>query len=384
MQIVLGRFIKKKEDFDSENIICPIKDYDRDKYLNRRIIIRILFVILYGYGLGYIIALNSNTINDIKITVINFTLFYVINFYLIQIPHEFIHILFYSKAFSNKKNKLVFLNKKRIVTTELEEDTNQWLMILSLITPFLLFSILPIVLISNIGFDIYLYTLSFANAILSSEDLLNIILLFFSKKNNEGKKTLYVIPNNYDYLLNNDTSFVENSELSNVTIDESDIKLEDTSLLPTNIELERNESSIADINLNEEKLEENKVNDVIIENEEECKVCEDSINDTCMDEGIQAIVEDVDIVNDEDKSNVYEDVSSLIQNYSINDDKNNFNNIMVNKLIGEIDGLSIQENNQKEENNEANNEVSVTDDSFISNKSNELISVIEQSIIKEN
>ena len=54
---VLGRFIKKKEDFDSENIICPIKDYDRDKYLNRRIIIRILFVILYGYELGYMLAI---------------------------------------------------------------------------------------------------------------------------------------------------------------------------------------------------------------------------------------------------------------------------------------------------------------------------------------
>ena len=159
MQIVLGRFIKKKEDFDSENIICPIKDYDRDKYLNRRIIIRILFVILYGYELGYMLALNSNTINDIKVTVINFVLFYALNFYLIQIPHEFIHTLFYSKAFTNKK---------RIVTTELEENTNTWLMILSLITPFLLFSILPIVLINNIGFDIYLYSLSFANAILSS------------------------------------------------------------------------------------------------------------------------------------------------------------------------------------------------------------------------
>ena len=71
MKIVLGRFIKKKEEFDSENIVCPIKGYDRDKYLNRRIIIRILFVILYGYELGYMLALNSNTINDIKVTVIN-------------------------------------------------------------------------------------------------------------------------------------------------------------------------------------------------------------------------------------------------------------------------------------------------------------------------
>ena len=46
MKIVLGRFIKKKEEFDSENIVCPIKGYDRDKYLNRRIFFRILFILI--------------------------------------------------------------------------------------------------------------------------------------------------------------------------------------------------------------------------------------------------------------------------------------------------------------------------------------------------
>ena len=54
MKIVLGRFIKKKDEFDSENIVCPIKGYDRDKYLNRRIFFRILFILIYGFGLGYI------------------------------------------------------------------------------------------------------------------------------------------------------------------------------------------------------------------------------------------------------------------------------------------------------------------------------------------
>lgn len=391
MQIVLGRFIKKKEDFDSENIICPIKDYDRDKYLNRRIIIRTLFVILYGYGLGYTIGLNFNTINDIKITLINFTLFYVLNFYLIQIPHEFIHVLFYSKGFTSKKNKIVFFNKKRIVTTELKEDTNNWIMILSLITPFLVFSILPILLINNIGFDIYLYTLSFANAILSSEDLLNIILLLFSKKNDKGKKALYVIPNNYNYLLNNNTpsvndnntSSVENNEISNVEIDKEVMTLEDTSLLSTYIESETDESDIIDNDFNLENVEENKVNDAIIENEKNPKVYEDSINEIGVSQDIQTIIEDTDILNDEDKCNVCVDANSLIQDNAINDVKNNFNSILVNKLLSEIDELSFQEKSEEDENNETKNEISVTDDSFISNKTNELISVIEECIIKD-
>lgn len=84
MKIVLGRFIKKKEEFDSENIVCPIKGYDRDKYLNRRIFFRILFILIYGFGLGYIIGLASVTIHDVKVIIFNFILFYICNFYLIK------------------------------------------------------------------------------------------------------------------------------------------------------------------------------------------------------------------------------------------------------------------------------------------------------------
>ena len=206
MKIVLGRFIKKKEEFDSENIVCPIKGYDRDEYLNRRIFFRILFILIYGFGLGYIIGLASVTIHDVKVIIFNFILFYICNFYLIQIPHEFIHMLFYPNPFKN--NKMIFFNKKRIVTTELSEFIKPLLLVLSLITPFILFSILPLIAIYFIGFNIYLYTLSFANAILSSDDLLNIILQLFVKKNQYGKKRLYIIPNDYNYLNNDDLKII--------------------------------------------------------------------------------------------------------------------------------------------------------------------------------
>ena len=74
--------------------------------------------------------------------------------------------------------------------------------------PFILFSILPLIVIYCLGeFDLYLYSLSFANSILSSDDLLNIVLQFFVKSNEEGCKKLFVIPNNYDYLINNENPF---------------------------------------------------------------------------------------------------------------------------------------------------------------------------------
>ena len=120
MKITLGRFIKKAGDYDSENIICPIEDYHRDKYLNRRILIRRLLILLYGYGFGYMLGSYSTTIQDIKITIANFIIFYILSFYLIQIPHEFIHTLFYKNPFKNTNNSLVFFNNKRIVTSELK------------------------------------------------------------------------------------------------------------------------------------------------------------------------------------------------------------------------------------------------------------------------
>ena len=90
MKIVLGRFIKKKEEFDSENIVCPIKGYDRDKYLNRRIFFRILFILIYGFGLGYIIGLTSVTIHDVKVIIFNFILLYLFyhGFHIFSYLHE--------------------------------------------------------------------------------------------------------------------------------------------------------------------------------------------------------------------------------------------------------------------------------------------------------
>lgn len=202
MRITLGRFIKKTGDYDSENIICPIENYNRDKYLNRRIFIRILFILIYGYGFGYILGLYSTSIQDINIMILNFIAFYIINFYLIQIPHEFIHILFYKNPFKNTNNSLVFFNKKRIVTTELKEEIHLVLLCFNLIMPFILFSLFPLIAIKYLGkFDLYLYSLSFANAILSSDDLLNMILQFFVKPTKDKYKKLFIIPNNYDYLI---------------------------------------------------------------------------------------------------------------------------------------------------------------------------------------
>ena len=200
MRMYLGKFIRGIEECDSENIICPIEGYDRYKYLNRRLLIRVLLMIPYGYNFGYNLA-SYKSIEDIKIVFIKLIVFYLISFYLIQIPHEFIHCMFYKHPLKSPKNSLIFFNNKRIVTSELNEYIHPIMLIINLITPFILFSIFPLILNIYLGFNLYLYALSFANSILSSDDLLNIILQFFVKGDEKGYKRLYVIPNNYDYLI---------------------------------------------------------------------------------------------------------------------------------------------------------------------------------------
>ncbi|MEN8076259.1 metalloprotease family protein [Clostridioides difficile] len=286
MIITIGRFIKKKGDYDSENIICPIEDYNRDKFLNRRIFVRVLFALLYCFGFGYMLAFNSGSIKDVKISILNFVLFYIVSFYLIQIPHEFIHTIFYKMPFKNKKNRLVFFNKKRIVTTELEENIRPVMLCISLITPFILFTIIPLITIKYIGFDLYLYSLSFANAILSSDDIVNIVLQLFVKKGDNGYKKLFVIPNNYDYLIENsntqtiaieDEEKLEDDNLS--AFEKQLIKdlIDDTTILESNKEdntLINTDNTIESINSNDE-VQNNKVQENTNVDEDEIDVIED-------------------------------------------------------------------------------------------------------------
>lgn len=205
MKISIGKFFRNKSDFDNANIICPIEFFNRDKYLNLRLLIRVLFISLFGFGFGYSIYFNISSTSDLKVYLISFALLYFFIFYLIQIPHEFIHAIFYKNPFKDNINKLLFFNKKRLLTSELTQPIKGYGLFLSLISPFFIFTIIPLIAICIIGFNLNLFALSFANAILSSEDLLNIILQLISGNNN-GYKSLFVIPNNYDYLLNVDSN----------------------------------------------------------------------------------------------------------------------------------------------------------------------------------
>ena len=176
----------------------------------------------------------------------------------------------------------MFFNKKRIVTSELNEEIHPTLLCFNLIIPFILFSVLPLIAIEWLGeFDLYLYSLSFANAILSSDDLLNIILQFFVKTNENGYKRLFIIPNNYDYLIENEI-LSESNNIKADNIKENFVKSEfdneeDNNELSSNINnkleiFEKNDTEELNIDNNE------KIEDVNIDINEEIKIYDSNVN----------------------------------------------------------------------------------------------------------
>lgn len=188
MKVQLGSIYKTKDELDSEYIICPIENYDRNKYLNKRLFIRTFFWCLFAFGLGYNLYWYNHSLNTIIDIIFKFIYIYIGSFYLMQLPHELIHLLFYPKTFTEKNIDIKFLNHKRLVTCISHSPISSQRLCFILILPFILFVVMPSTLcILNGYFNIYIYGFTAANAILSADDLLNVFLQFFKIVDNEDK-----------------------------------------------------------------------------------------------------------------------------------------------------------------------------------------------------
>ena len=202
-----------------------------------------------------------------------------------------------------------------------------------------------------------LYTLSFANAILSSDDLLNIILQLFVKKNQYGKKRLYIIPNDYNYLNNDD--------LKNNNIKVNNEIIEDSTTLPLS-------NQILQDKLNDINIEDNTIEDSEYKNNDDITKVE------ALESG--DIRENIDVEdNINQSSNKLEKECKIILKdkdesiYSLEDFNNEFINKMSDDLIKEIDEINEDSTSNK-------NETAITKDAFTSIKSSEFIELLDKMI----
>lgn len=195
MKVQLGSIYKTKDQLDSEYITCPIENYNRDKYLNRRLFIRTFFWGVFAFGLGYNLYWYNQSLSTIIDLISKFIYIYILSFYLMQIPHELVHLLFYPKTFTEKNIDIKFLNHKRLITCISHSPISSQRLCFTLMLPFILFVVIPTTLCMFNGyFNIYIYGFATANAILSADDLLNVFLQFFKASEN-GEKFLYELPN---------------------------------------------------------------------------------------------------------------------------------------------------------------------------------------------
>lgn len=206
MIFIKGILFRKKYEYDSEFILCPIYNFNRNVYLNLRLLTRTLLSIPLAFFLGYsIYFLNLSSIDQIKAMVIKFTLGFIISFYLLQIPHELIHYIIYSDFFTNKDIRIKLFNRKRFFTTICNGTMSKLKVFFGLFTPIFIVTLILSAIMLVRGFNILIYSIVWANLILCSEDLLNIFLSISSEK----ADGLYEIPNDYNYMLENNKEQTE-------------------------------------------------------------------------------------------------------------------------------------------------------------------------------
>lgn len=193
-----GIFLRKKEEYDCEFILSPISNYNRTTYLNLRLLTRTILSIPLAFYFGYSIFYNSSYVTDIKQFTIMFTITYVLSFYILQIPHELIHYVIYSKFFNDDKAKIKLFNRKRFITTTYNGNMSIVRSLVGLFVPVLVISTILSSILLVKGFNFIIYGIMWANLIISAEDILNIFIYLIVNTTSKG---IYELPNDYNYMI---------------------------------------------------------------------------------------------------------------------------------------------------------------------------------------
>lgn len=178
----------------------------KEKSFNRTLLLfQVIIACSYAFGVGYSLYYIDNTI----ITAFNFLILFVFIYIIIVIPHEFLHILCYK----SKKNVVVKYNLLKLYfISHYNGILSKKRVFILLLLPFITFTIIPTIISYILEFNIFLYALASANAIISSRDLLNVILML---KNAPKGSKLKIYENNLYYFTNTKTSneFNDNIEV---------------------------------------------------------------------------------------------------------------------------------------------------------------------------
>ncbi|GAB6170249.1 hypothetical protein JCM1393_27090 [Clostridium carnis] len=173
---------------------------DKKNYMSIILISKIILACFYAFGLGYSLFYCAD---NMVTTGFIFLGLLILCCFALEIPHEFIHLLFFPQALKNKETYLEYNYKKLQATTYSENKLTKFRFLCMLITPFILLTIIPTIISYYLEFNIYLYAIASANAIISGSDLIFFIIM------------LYKASFKTDILVNNSKFMLVNENLTN-------------------------------------------------------------------------------------------------------------------------------------------------------------------------
>lgn len=177
---------------DDEDLLESVNNLTTYKFDLINLSMKISISVIYAFGLGYSLFYCNGKIIS---TFIRFLILFLLTYYLIKVLHEFIHALTLPKIFSNNVN-LLFNFKILSVNVYSNSSVSKYRVILFLLIPIIILTFIPTILSYLLGFNIYLYVLASINAILSSKDILNLILVI---KNIDNDCNILIKPNKLYY-----------------------------------------------------------------------------------------------------------------------------------------------------------------------------------------
>lgn len=181
--------INKRNQFTNESNKPNVTDNNdfavikKDKSSRNILIFKVIIAVLYAFGLGYSLFFFGD--NFIKVGV-KFVLILIPLYYIIDLPYSIIKSLLLPKVFSNDEI-IIALNPLTLESTIITKSVvSKSRYILSILIPFILFSVVPTILSYYLEFNFYLYLIASAAAIISMKDiiyLLNILKYNFKGSN---------------------------------------------------------------------------------------------------------------------------------------------------------------------------------------------------------
>ena len=164
---------KKENQLINETYDDNVIIYKR-KYSSKIIFIKVIVALLYAFGLGYSLFFFGD--NFIKVGLFFLPLL-IISYILMEFPYALLQSLLLPKAFSHDNINLYFNPFTLAISITSKARITKIRVILSLITPFLILSLIPTLASFLLEFNVYYYAIGSAAAIIGTKYIIYALLI---------------------------------------------------------------------------------------------------------------------------------------------------------------------------------------------------------------